>query len=122
MLQVHLCSETDNLNSEESSRTKQLNIFYSLKERNHFISRQVLYLGIAVLDKYTQKTSSTPSTESATPRKMLIRAAAALWIAWKFLESEHIPLAKLVTKIEDNGNLKSEIIEMEVEILHAIDF
>jgi hypothetical protein len=53
---------------------------------------------------------------------MLIRAAAALWIAWKFLESEHIPLAKLVTKIEDNGNLKSEIIEMEVEILHAIDF
>ena len=122
MLQAHLCSEADILNSEGSSRTKQLNIFYSLKERNHFISRQVLYLGIAVLDKYTQKTSSAPSTESGTPRTMLIRAAAALWIAWKFLESEHIPLAKLVTKIEDNGNLKSDIIEMEVEILEAIDF
>ena len=84
MLQAHLCSEADDLSCEGSSRTKQLNIFYILKERNHFISRQVLYLGIAVLDKYIQKISSATSNEIAAPRTMLVRAAAALWIAWKF--------------------------------------
>lgn len=53
MLQSHLCAEADYLAGEGSIRTKQLHIFYILKEKNHFISRQVLYLGIAVLDKFS---------------------------------------------------------------------
>lgn len=67
----------------------------------------------------------TPKDGSAgtiTTRMMLIRGAAALWIAWKFLENEHIPLAKLASKVDEQEDLKGEIIEMEAEILQTIDF
>lgn len=53
---------------------------------------------------------------------MLIRGAASLWIAWKFLENEHIPLAKLASKVDEQEDLKANIIEMEAEILQVIDF
>jgi hypothetical protein len=67
----------------------------------------------------------TPSVGFAaaiTTRTMLIKAAAALWIAWKFLENAHIPLAKMANKIDDQEDLREDIIEMEVEILQTIDF
>ncbi len=87
MLKSHLCAEVDYLGDKDSLRTKQLNIFYSIKEKNHFISRQVLYLGIAILDKFSQKAPLVGLTTENTARTMLIKAATALWIAWKFLEN-----------------------------------
>jgi hypothetical protein len=103
MTQTNLYSENELFNVEGSERVKQLSIFYKLKERNHFISREVLYLSIAILDKYLLNAVSVKST---APRSMLVRAATALWIAWKFLENEHISLSKLASKIDDSSNLK----------------
>lgn len=105
-----------------NSRAIQLHIFYSIKEKIQFISREVLYLGIAILDKFLLSSTSMPAATTLTPRKMLVRAAAALWIAWKFLENEHITLGKLAVKIEDSCGLKEEMMEMEVEILQGIEF
>jgi HAMP domain-containing protein len=67
-------------------------------------------------------TPNDGSSGTITTRKMLIRAAAALWIAWKFLENEHIPLAKLASKVDEQEDLKGEIVDMEVDILQTIDF
>lgn len=53
---------------------------------------------------------------------MHLKVLASLWMAWKFLEVDHIPLKKLLEKIQITGCEAGELVDVEYEILIAIDF
>ena len=81
--------------SLQQSRALHLHHFFRIKEKVQFLTRQTLFLAIAVFDKYCEKSEEKGELMGAEVREVERRVATCLWVAWKFNEVQKMPLRRL---------------------------
>jgi hypothetical protein len=95
MCQTLLPADNDQTASLSNSRTAHVSLFFQLKEKLKLLTRQTLFLGIAICDKLLEMKAASPSPLALEGRTE-VRVVACLLLAWKFAETDKIPVKKLL--------------------------
>jgi hypothetical protein len=82
--------------SISTDRATHVSFFFELKEKLKILSRQTLFLGIAICDKLFERKGKSSQAESGLEGRTAVRVVACLWLAWKFVETDKIPVKKLL--------------------------
>jgi len=109
-------------NPPQQCRTLHLLKFFSVKEKVCFLTRQTLFLAIAVFDKYCEKAEGKVEHLETDPREVELRVATCLWVAWKFNEVAKMPFRRLFDVFSSTDIDLPTMADCEADILQTIDF
>lgn len=88
--------------------------FFLIKQKVSFISRQTLYLGIAIFDKYWERVKKAgKDMNSPQPSLTLQRTLTCLWMAWKFNEVNAMPLKRVLSTFSITDVEMKNLVELE---------
>lgn len=82
--------------SISNDRVAHVSFFFELKEKLKILSRKTLFLGIAICDKLFKRKAVFSQPRAGMEGKTAVRVVACLWLAWKFIETDKIPVKKLL--------------------------
>lgn len=106
----------------EIIRNECINAFLEFRKHFRDLPREIVYLALAISDKYLQAKKGASDALSIGKGQLTKLAIACIFIAWKFEGSEELTLRKIISLDQTSTLTKEELIDIELEILITIDY